>query len=96
MPSSGLIHGPEEFGPFIGCMCQMLTVRLGLVVVPQARCCGKPDKPQPIWDAVIETKPEHFVFLGDDIYADTGDMDVMKAKYAPLGKQPGYIKLKAR
>lgn len=57
--------------------------------------CAKQDRPQPIWDAVIDTRPQHFVFLGDNIYADTEDMDVMKAKYALLAKQPGYIKLKA-
>ena len=57
--------------------------------------CAKQDKPQPIWGAVIETKPQHFVFLGDNIYADTQDMDVMRAKYALLGKQPGYVKLRA-
>src|SRR5688572_29544020 len=57
--------------------------------------CARQDKPQPIWDAVVETKPQHFVFLGDNIYADTEDMEVMKQKYALLGKQPGYIKLKA-
>lgn len=57
--------------------------------------CAKQDKAQPIWDAVVDTKPQHFVFLGDNIYADTEDMDVMKQKYALLGKQPGYVKLKA-
>jgi alkaline phosphatase D len=57
--------------------------------------CAKQDKEQPIWDAVVDTKPEHFVFLGDNIYADTEDMDVMRAKYALLGKQPGFQKLKA-
>jgi alkaline phosphatase D len=57
--------------------------------------CAKQDKPQPIWDAVVDTKPQLFVFLGDNVYADTEDMQVMKAKYALLGKQPGYIKLKA-
>ncbi len=57
--------------------------------------CAKQDKPQPIWDAVIDTKPQHFVFLGDNIYADTEDMEVMTQKYALLAKQPGYIKLKA-
>ena len=57
--------------------------------------CANQDKPQPIWDAVIDTKPDHFVFLGDNIYADTEDMDVLKAKYALLGRQPGYVRLKA-
>src|SRR5437879_8884535 len=56
--------------------------------------CAKQDKPQPIWDAVVETKPQRFISLGDNIYADTEDMDVMRAKYALLDKQPGYQKLK--
>ena len=56
--------------------------------------CANQEKPQPIWDAVVETKPQLFVSLGDNIYADTEDMEVMKAKYAKLAKQPGYQKLK--
>lgn len=56
--------------------------------------CAKQDKEQPIWDAVVETEPQAFLFLGDNIYADTEDMEVMRAKYALLGKQPGYQKLK--
>lgn len=56
--------------------------------------CARQDRPQPIWDAVVETRPELFIFLGDNIYADTEDMDVMRAKYRQLGEQPGYVKLK--
>ncbi|MFO0963986.1 MAG: alkaline phosphatase D family protein [Gemmataceae bacterium] len=56
--------------------------------------CANQDKPQPIWDAVVGMKPECFLSLGDNIYADTEDMDVMRAKYALLAKQPGYQKLK--
>jgi len=56
--------------------------------------CAKQDRPQPIWDAVVETEPQLFVFLGDNIYADTEDMDVMRGKYRLLGEQPGYRKLK--
>ncbi len=56
--------------------------------------CARQDKPQPIWDAVLEMKPEHFVLLGDNIYADTLDMDVMRAKYALLGQQPGFVQLR--
>src|SRR5436853_7460343 len=58
--------------------------------------CVHQDKPQPIWDAVIATDPELFVFLGDNIYADTKDMDVMRAKYQQLADQPGFKKLKAK
>ena len=57
--------------------------------------CAKQDRPQPIWKAVVETKPEFFVFLGDNIYGDSEDMQVLRAKYQQLGNQPGYKQLKA-
>jgi len=56
--------------------------------------CAKQAQEQPIWDAVVDTKPQVFLFLGDNIYGDTEDMAVLRAKYALLGKQPGYQKLK--
>lgn len=56
--------------------------------------CAKQDQPQPIWDAVVELKPQLFVFLGDNIYGDTTDMNVLRSKYELLGNQPGYKKLK--
>ena len=33
--------------------------------------CAKHWQPQPIWDAVIEQDPDLWLFLGDNIYADT-------------------------
>ena len=57
--------------------------------------CAKQDLPQPIWDAVVATEPQLFLFLGDNIYADTQDMKLMREKYRLLGEQPGYQKLKA-
>ncbi len=56
--------------------------------------CAKQDKPQPIWDAVVEMKPQLFVFLGDNIYGDSIDMDVLRAKYTLLANQPGFQKLR--
>jgi alkaline phosphatase D len=56
--------------------------------------CAKQDKPQPIWDAIVDGKPQMFLFLGDNIYGDSTDMSVLKAKYDLLGAQPGYQKLK--
>ena len=55
--------------------------------------CAKQDKPQPIWDAVIATNPQRFLFIGDNIYGDSEDMNVLRGKYALLGEQPGYPKL---
>src|SRR5947207_14364078 len=56
--------------------------------------CARQDKPQPIWDAVVATKPDIFLSLGDNIYGDTQDMAVMKKKYDQLAAIPGWQKLK--
>jgi alkaline phosphatase D len=57
--------------------------------------CAEQQRPQPIWESVVATRPELFLFLGDNIYADTEDMEAFWAKYQLLGAQPGYQKLKA-
>src|SRR5262245_34239451 len=55
--------------------------------------CASQEKDQPIWDAVVAAKPELFLFLGNAIYADTDNAEVLKAKYAQLAVVPGYQKL---
>jgi alkaline phosphatase D len=56
--------------------------------------CAKQDQPQPIWDAVVAARPQLFILLGDNIYADTDDMTVLRAKYQVLANQPGFKLLK--
>jgi alkaline phosphatase D len=56
--------------------------------------CASEARPQPIWDAVRATRPELLLMLGDNIYADTEDMDVMRAKYAQLAAMPGFKALR--
>ncbi|MBM4002958.1 MAG: alkaline phosphatase family protein [Planctomycetes bacterium] len=56
--------------------------------------CIKQDQPTPIWDAVIETNPQLFVFLGDNIYGDTLDIQLLRQKYSQLADQPGLRRLK--
>jgi alkaline phosphatase D len=55
--------------------------------------CAKQDKAQPIWDAINALDPDLFIFLGDNIYGDTRDMSVLRAKYAQLAAQPGFRRL---
>ena len=55
--------------------------------------CANQSKPQPIWDAVVASQPDLFVFLGDNIYADTEDMALMRARYKQLGDNPNYQRL---
>jgi alkaline phosphatase D len=56
--------------------------------------CAGQDLPQPIWEHVVRSRPELFLFIGDNIYADTEDMEVMRAKYAKLAAVPGFQKLR--
>ena len=34
--------------------------------------CAHQDQPQPIWDAVLDYRPELFLFAGDNVYGDAG------------------------
>ena len=43
--------------------------------------CASQDFPQVVWDAINDARPDLFIFLGDNIYADTTDMDVMRKCY---------------
>lgn len=55
--------------------------------------CAKQWKPQPIWDVINALEPDLFIFLGDNVYGDTRDMGVLRAKYAQLAAQPGFRRL---
>ncbi len=56
--------------------------------------CATQERPQPIWDAVATTRPDLLLLIGDNIYADTENMDVMRAKYAKLAAMPGFKRLR--
>jgi alkaline phosphatase D len=58
-------------------------------------CCEQ-SKEQPIWDVINELEPDLFLFIGDNIYGDTRDMAVLRAKYAQLGAKPGFRRLRER
>jgi alkaline phosphatase D len=55
-------------------------------------CLGQ-DGVQPIWEHVLAAKPDVFVLLGDNVYADTDDPAELRAAYAKLAGQPGYQRL---
>jgi alkaline phosphatase D len=35
--------------------------------------CAHQERPQPIWEAVLQYRPELFLFLGDNVYGDVRD-----------------------
>lgn len=67
---------------------------LPLTRIAFGSCCHQ-DKPKPIFTAVLAAKPQAFLFLGDNVYADTEDMAEMRGKYAKLDADPGFAALRA-
>jgi len=56
--------------------------------------CAHQDKPQPVLDLAASYKPDLFLFLGDNIYGDTHDMNVLRTKYNKWMMKPEYVQLK--
>ena len=56
--------------------------------------CGHQDKDIPVFDLVVDHKADYFIFLGDNIYGDTYDMEVLKAKYGQLAAKESFQNLK--
>jgi len=55
--------------------------------------CLKEAETSPIFETILAHEPELFLFLGDNIYADTSDMAVMQAKYDVLAATPKFAEL---
>lgn len=57
--------------------------------------CSTQDDPQPILRTVLEWEPDLFIYLGDNIYGDTRDMQLLEAKYQKLGRKKEFQALRA-
>ncbi len=58
--------------------------------------CGYQDLPQPILHIAGDWQPDVFLFLGDNIYGDTENMDTLRAKYNRLGWKEEFKRLAKR
>ncbi len=55
--------------------------------------CNKHDLPQPLWGPILSHRPNLWIWLGDNIYGDSADSQVMKMKYDKQKENIGYQKL---
>lgn len=55
--------------------------------------CGYQDEPQPVLTLAAGQKPAAFIFLGDNIYGDTDNMDTLRNKYTRWMAQPDFKRL---
>jgi alkaline phosphatase D len=58
--------------------------------------CAHQAKPQPIWEAVLDYRPELFLFVGDNVYGDvtSGAMSELAAAYAQAATIEGYTRVR--
>jgi alkaline phosphatase D len=54
------------------------------------------DKPQEIWEAILASEPDVFVFAGDNIFADTTDPIVYRREYGKLAAKSGFQSIRRR
>ncbi len=56
--------------------------------------CAREDRPQPIWNAIAETEPDLFLFIGDNVYADIPERpktaDDIRATWDQLADRPEW------
>lgn len=52
--------------------------------------CNKQDEPQPMWEVIAANQPDLWVWLGDNIYGDTTNMQVMQNMYAQQKSRSEY------
>lgn len=55
--------------------------------------CAYEDESQPVLSLAAGYKPDLFIYLGDNIYGDTDNMDTLKKKYEKLNAKPEFQEL---
>lgn len=55
--------------------------------------CIQQDRPMPILRKMADLSADVVIFLGDNIYADTSEMQVMREKYQVLARNPDFQSL---
>jgi alkaline phosphatase D len=56
--------------------------------------CNHDHKPQPHWKVIADTKPDLWIWLGDIVYARSGDLGDLARRYRSLKENPGYTALR--
>lgn len=56
--------------------------------------CNRVEKDQNMWSAILQNQPDLWIWLGDNIYADTDDMLAMKNMYLQQKYHPEYHRFK--
>ncbi len=58
--------------------------------------CNKTEIENPLWDDILAANPDLWIWGGDNIYADTEDMQALRKMYVDQDNVPGYAALCAK
>jgi len=53
--------------------------------------CNLQSRPQTLFKTILRQKPDLWIWMGDNIYGDTKDTSVLRAKYQKLLSHPEYL-----
>lgn len=56
--------------------------------------CNAQQLPQPIWEAVIDSDPDLWIWTGDIVYPKADSLELLRAAYAIQKKRPEYVRLR--
>uniref|UniRef100_A0A7V2ZKL6 Alkaline phosphatase family protein n=1 Tax=Ignavibacterium album TaxID=591197 RepID=A0A7V2ZKL6_9BACT len=66
----------------------------GLISTIAFGSCSDEDKDQPILNLIVKHNPDLFIYLGDNVYADTKDTNELKKAYNKLASKTEFKNLK--
>jgi alkaline phosphatase D len=76
------------------CLCLKAQPSSPLISRIAFGSCASEKEHQPVLDLVVQHKPDVFVYLGDNIYGDTHNMQLLQSKYDSLAAKPEFQRLK--
>lgn len=88
-------RGFLSFGVILGTALAVLSPLCAEPLRVAFGSCAYQGRAQPIWEYVLESNPDIWIWAGDNVYADTEDPGEFREAYAQLEAQPGYAALKA-
>lgn len=89
-----LKNGLNAFGLFLGIASTAFAYHPAAFDKPLKRIafgsCNRQDLPQPMWSTIAGNAPDLWIWLGDNLYADSRDPKVIREAYETQFNQPDY------
>ncbi|MDE0561702.1 alkaline phosphatase D family protein [Algoriphagus sp. NF] len=79
---------------FFACKPSVLTSEEEEITRIAFGSCNRQNRPQPLWQPIVSDNPDLWIWMGDNIYGDSPNLDTLRAKYAMQDQVADYQNLK--